>query len=348
MNSWTESVARLLSWRSAMPKQLHLHGIFVHISLVLALPLAAIGLSLVPYFTALDGEWGAAAITIPCIWAFSLAVRILAQWSSIGTQTGFELVVGPTGNLSHEYGQLSGPKMMTYAVVGQIVTLITAVVALLILGAAPSSPALTLASVLELQTGLHWNAVASQLLWVNAFMFAMHLLPASPFDARALYVGWCHISHSGITPGSVHRSLASVDSHIGTAAASCSLAMIVTRMLESQSAGLWHFLLMVSIYLLVVSQIEAYNAQQADDFLEPPTPRRRQRPQLASYPDSAFSKFADYDEDQLDIPSPHEVLDVDEILRKLHREGQESLSAFEKEALLSASRELKARRQSRS
>ncbi len=219
MNSWTESIARLLSWRSPMPKQLHLQGIFVHISLILALPLSAVAISLVPFFTSLDGEWGAAAITIPIVWTISLAVRILVQWLSIGTRTGFEFVVGPTGNLSHEFSQLSGPNMMTYAVAGQSVTLILAVVGVLVLGASPSSPTLTLASLLELQTGWHWSALASQLLWVNTFLFAMHMLPASPFDARALYVGWCHISHSGITPGSVHRSLATVDSHIGTAAA---------------------------------------------------------------------------------------------------------------------------------
>ncbi len=122
--------------------------------------------------------------------------------------------------------------------------------------------------------------------------------------------------------------------------------MIATRDDGKQSAGVWHFLLMVSIYMLLISQIEAYQAQRADELTQSPSLRRRQRPQLASYSDSSFSKFADYDEDPLDIPSPHEILDVDEILRKLHREGQDSLSAFEKEALLSASRELKARRQS--
>lgn len=346
MNSWTDSITRLLTWRGAMPSPLRLSGVYVHMSTVLAVPAAALWLSTVPYFTDLEGQWGIAAITIPIVWLFSLAVRIAAQWLAIGTQAGFEFVVGPTGNLSHEYDQLSGPNMMSYAVAGQSATMILALVGVLVLGASPTSPGLTIASLLELQTGWHWNAWASQLLWVNGVLFAMHMLPASPFDARALYVGWHHISHPGATTGAVCRALSAIDSHIGTAVAGFSLAMIFTRMMESQTTGLWYFLLMISIYLLVVSQIEAYHAHQAEEFLDPPAPRRRQRPQLASYPDSAYAKYADFEEDALDIPSPHEVLDVDEILRKLHREGQDSLSAFEKEALLSASRELKARRQS--
>ena len=175
----------------------------------------------------------------------------------------------------------------------------------------------------------------------------MHLLPASPFDARAIYVAWWYLTRPGVSPGTIHMSLSATDSHIGTAVASFSLAMIYVRVMESQPAGIWHFLLTVSIYLLLISQSEAYQAQRVDALMQPPSPRRRTRPQLASYSDTTFSKFAEYDEDPLDMPSPHEVLDVDEILRKLHREGQESLSAFEKEALLSASRELKARRQSR-
>lgn len=346
MNSWTESITRLLTWRGAMPSQLHLRCVYVHMSTLLAVPAVALGIAAVPYVTTLDGRWSIAAITLPIVWLLSLAVRIGAQWMAIGNQAGFELVIGPTGNLSHEYDQLSGPNMMSYAVAGQSATLITALVGMLALGAAPSSPGLTLATLLELQTGWQWSAWASQLLWVNSLLFAMHTLPASPFDARALYVGWRHISHPGLAASSVYRSLSSIDSHIGTAGAAFSLAMIFVRWMDSQPPGAWYFVLMVSIYLLVVSQIEAYHAHQAEEFLDPPAPRKRQRPRLASYPDSTFSKFADYDEDALDIPSPHEVLDVDEILRKLHREGQDSLSAFEKEALLSASRELKARRQS--
>ncbi len=83
---------------------------------------------------------------------------------------------------------------------------------------------------------------------------------------------------------------------------------------------------MVSIYLLVISQIEAYHAQQADDYLEPPTPRRRQRHNWLRIPILPFQNSL-IRRRSAGGPSPHEVLDVDEILRKLHREGQESLSA---------------------
>lgn len=346
MNSWTDSLTRLLTWRGALLSHLHLRSVFVHMSTLLMVPAVALGISAIPYVTSLDGHWNIAAITIPIVWLLSLAARIGAQAMAIGGQSGFEFVVGPTGNLSHEYDRLSGPNMMSYAVAGQSATLILALIGMMVLGASPSSPGLTLAGVLELQTGWHWSAWASQLLWVNSLLFVMHMLPASPFDARALYVGWHQISHPGSSVNAVYRSLSSINSHLGTAGAAFSLAMIFVRWVETQPPGGWYFLLMVSIYLLVVSQIEAYHAHQAEEFLDPPASKLRQRPRLASYPDSPYSKFANFDEDPLDLPSPHEVLDVDEILRKLHREGQESLSAFEKEALLSASRELKARRQS--
>ncbi len=344
MNSWQENLARWLTWRGALPKQLHLPGIHIHISTLLALPLAGVVVSLIPSMTSMDGRWSIAAITLPLVWVLSLTVRVLTQWFAVGSQDEFELVVGPTGNISHDYDRLSGPNMMSYAVAGQSATLILAIIGALILGATPLSSGLNMSTLLELQTGWYWNAWASQLIWVNALLFAVHLLPASPFDARALYVGWCHISQPGVTEGYVNRSLATVDSHLGTAIASFSLAMICNRMMENQPAGVWHVLLLVSIFLLAVSHIEAYQAQQSDELLEPPTLRRKQRPQLASYNENSFSTYSDFDQDLLESPSLHEVLDVDEILRKLHREGQESLSASEKEALLSASRELKARR----
>ncbi len=348
MNFWSEYITRMLTWRGAVPRPLHLQGIYVHVSTLLALPLLSLAIACIPMFTSLDGRWSVAAITVPIIWIGSLAVRIGLQWMAIGAQSEFELVVGPTGNISQGYERLSGANMMSFAVAGQSGTLVMVVIGGLLLGASPSSPGLTLASLLDFQTGWHGTAWASQLLWVNAFLFFMHLWPASPLDARALYVGWRHISRPGISPAEIHRSVANIDSHVGTAAASFSLAMIITRLMANEPIGVWHFLFTISIYMLIASHIEAYQAQQEEELLEPPAPRRRQRTQLASYTDSSFSKFSDFDEDSLDMPSAHEVLDVDEILRKLHREGQDALSAFEKEALLSASRELKARRQSRS
>ncbi len=128
-------------------------------------------------FTSLDGQWNVAALTIPIVWLVSLAARTLAQWLLIGSDVDFELVVGPTGNISSDYDQLTGANMITYAMAGQSVTLVISLIGFFLLGTDPSSPGLTLATILELQTGWHWHAWASQIVWVNTFLFAMHFCP---------------------------------------------------------------------------------------------------------------------------------------------------------------------------
>ncbi|MCC6511642.1 MAG: hypothetical protein IT423_21260, partial [Pirellulaceae bacterium] len=237
---------------------------------------------------------------------------------------------------------------LAYAVAGQASTLLMGLLGVLVLGAITSSPSnsVTLANLLDLQTGWSANAWASQLVWVNGFLFLLHMLPAAPFDARAFFVGWCHVSSPTMSAGAIHRSLATTDSMIGCSLGGFSAAMIVTRMADMDSAAIWCVLLVVAIYLLSVSRIEQFQALQDDELSEPPLPRVwRQRPRPVAF-GNELQELGEFDTFQ--APSAHEVLDVDEILRKLHREGQDSLSAFEKEALLSASRELQARRQSRS
>ena len=43
MNSWTECVSRWLTWRGALPRQLHLRGLYIHVSTLLALPPGSAG-----------------------------------------------------------------------------------------------------------------------------------------------------------------------------------------------------------------------------------------------------------------------------------------------------------------
>jgi hypothetical protein len=127
--------------------------------------------------------------------------------------------------------------------------------------------------------------------------------------------------------------------------------MIVTRLSMMDSALVWYALLFVSIYLLMVSQFEAFQAQQEEEFAEPELPhawRKRDSTSLniqrQSKLMSEYQSSSAYSE-SVELSSMAETLDIDEILRKLHREGQDALSPFEKEALMSASREIQARRQ---
>lgn len=71
--------------------------------------------------------------------------------------------------------------MLAYAVAGQASTLLMGLLGVLILGAVTSSPVdgIALATLLDLQTGWGADAWASQLVWVNGFLFLLHMLPAA-------------------------------------------------------------------------------------------------------------------------------------------------------------------------
>lgn len=356
MNVWREKLTQALTWRMALPSRFGLEHVYVHLSAIIALPLAAIGLGASLAAAPNYEELKTAAITLPIVWILSLVIRVAAQLLAIGSHgDDFEMVIGPAGNISNDYERLSGPAMLSYAVAGQSATLLLSFLGLLVLGAVAPSPAngLTLAWILDLQTGWSSNAWASQIVWVNGFLFLLHLLPAAPFDSRALVVGWCQVSRPAMSHAQVHRLLASIDSHLALAIAGFSLAMIVTRLSTMESVAIWYALLVVSIFLLTISQLESYLAQQQDDLAEPLLPRSwKERDTAGSVHRQRRTKLSgEYSElpfgESADAPSDHEVVDVDEILRKLHREGQEALSPLEKEALLTASRELQARRQPR-
>lgn len=104
--------------------------------------------------------------------------------------------------------------------------------------------------------------------------------------------------------------------------------MIITNVADLDSTAIWCVLLVVSVYLLAVSRIEQFQAQQEDELSEPPLPRVwRQRPRQSTFGND-FQELGEFDTFQ--APSVHEALDVDEILRKLHREGQDALSPLGK------------------
>ena len=354
MIGWRERIHYVLTWRGGLPSRLGLERVFIHLSTFVALPLSAAVLLLISNSAPGYAELRTAAVTLPIVWLGSLIARVAAQLLALGSHGDeFEMVIGPVGNMSNDYQELSGPAMLSYAVAGQSATLLLSLLGLLVLGAMAPSPAagLTLASVLDFQSGWGNNAWASQVVWVNAFLFALHLLPAAPFDTRALVVGWCHVSRPNLPAWSVYRLLAAIDSHLAVAMAGFALAMIATRLAAMESVLVWYALLFVSIYLLTVSQFEAYEAHSEEEIAQeiPRSWRQRdpastlnlQRQPKLSSDYSPLSSFAD----SADVAQGPDALDIDEILRKLHREGQDALSAYEKEALLIASRELQARRQ---
>ncbi|MGN6134106.1 MAG: hypothetical protein ACTHOU_06365 [Aureliella sp.] len=355
MTPWRERMRHVLTWRGALSSRFGLERVTLHLTAVLALPLTAIALLLLSASSPGYAELRTAAITLPIVWVASLIVRVAAQVLAIGSHGDeFEMVIGPTGNMSNDYQHLSGPAMLSYAVAGQSATLLLAMLGLLVLGAIAPSPAngLTIASILDFHAGWGSNAWASQIVWVNAFLFGLHLLPAAPFDARALVVGWTQVSRPNLPPWRVHRLLAAIDSHLAVGLAGFALAMIATRLAAMEPVFSWYALLFVAVYLLTLSQFEAYQAQQEEEFsTEPPLARpwKQRDPagvNLLRQPKLGgdYATLSSFAEPPEAAPAP-EALDIDEILRKLHREGQEALSAFEKEALLIASRELQARRQ---
>lgn len=355
MSGWRERVAGVLTWRGGLPSRLGLQHVYIHLSALVALPLTAIALGLLSAAYDEYRELSTAAMTLPIVWALSLLVRIAAQMLAIGSHGDeLEMVVGPAGNISNDYEQLSGPSMLSYAVAGQSATLLLALLGLLVLGAIAPTPAvgLTMASILEFQSGWDSGAWASQIVWVNAFLFVLHLLPAAPFDARALIVGWSRVSKPGLPAWRLHRMLASTDSHLAMGLAGFALAMIATRLAATDSMLGWSALLFVSIYLLTVSQLESFQAQQEEEFAEPEITHSWKKRDAAGSINiqrqsklmSEYQSSSSYNE-SVELSSMAETLDIDEILRKLHREGQDALSPFEKEALMSASREIQARRQ---
>ncbi|MFO1064173.1 MAG: hypothetical protein U0892_09945 [Pirellulales bacterium] len=295
-------------------------------------------------------------VTLPVVWLISRIVRLAAQVLAIGSHGDeFEMVVGPTGNTSSDYELLSGPAMLSYAMAGQAATLLLSLLGLLVRAAiaptASPTPDLTLASIFDLGTGWGSDAWASQILWVNGFLFVIHLLPAVPFDTRALLVGWFRITQPQ-APSSVHyRALASAGSHLAVLIAGAAGAMILSQLGNTEGFNLWYAAVLISIYLFMISQFELLKSRDEEDIdgLKP-RPTLRRDHQAAAQTGRHLKLHAGHQtflDDELlsqEDFEPAAPVDIDEILRKLHREGRDALSDSEKEALLSASREIQERR----
>ena len=121
----------------------------------------------------------------------------------------------------------------------------------------------------------------------------------------------------------------------------------------------WYVAAAAAVYLFVASRWEASRAVELEEQYAPIPPRVLRVTPRAVPQDSLTNNAAEeadsrgYGEhEDLDdaiaafseFERRQESLDVDEILRKLHREGADSLTPVEQQMLLSASRELQQKR----
>lgn len=341
----------------------------VHASLLLTLGLIACGLLWIASYHADQAElaelrpW---AFSLPVVWVVSLAVRIAAQHLAIGIDSiDMHTRLGPTGNISTDYEFLRPWQIFRYAVAGHLATL-----SLLSLGVVVCAALLPIegstgswSAMFDFSGGWDSLAWATQIMWVNALIFALNMLPTIPFDNRALLYSLAML-YRRHDEARVLRSLSSFNSHLATALLGGALSIfVVCNLLEMDPMG-WYLLAAAGVYLLVASRWEKSRAidleEQCVSFGAARQERRsrsgssrHERKQSgekeSSSPVVALSatstsavESTDSSSVQLREPKMHvSEAYLDEILRKLHREGAESLSVKEQEALLTASQKLK-------
>ena len=348
----TDLLDRAKSWSLRLPRGWGFGHVEIHSSLIIGLPSLAAVLVVLSFMRLGMTELRTAAVTLPLIWLISLLIRVAAQQLAIGTHANhLETIVGPAGNLSTDHERLDGPVMFSYALAGQIATASLIILGFVVAAAiAPVNQAgLTASELFDFKCGWTSRAWASQILWLNLFIGSLHLLPTVPFDMRALVYACSRIRHRRVAQSRIYQTLASMDSHL-----SCILfgVGIACAVFQYNFAGIvtgWYGFIAASVYLFVGGRWEAARAAEFDEpAFEEPAFMSRRDPAHARQSDSPFPARSDFQPHSshytaLDVDLTH-TLDLDEILRKLHREGQGSLSDSERKALLTASKRLKDQR----
>ena len=206
---------------------------------------------------------------------------------------------------------------------------------------------------LDFRGGWTVAALASQLMWVNLFLAGLHSLPAVPFDARAGLHAIVKAHLHAVDQSVILRRMSLFQSHLATCLLGAGLTLFIASLIYAHEL-LWGCGLMATaIYLLFSSRWELSRACELESDFVPFQARitRRDGP-AAGQPGphrraagvKAKSSHSEGNAESEGIPSEPPALDVDDILRKLHRDGRESLSSVESEALISASRELQRKR----
>lgn len=312
-------------------------------------------------------EFRSVAFTLPFVWLVSLAVRMAAQQVAVGgyAQDG-ETMVGPTGNLRTDYEYWPSRVIWAYSVAGQAASLALISISLVISAAVAEmhTDGITLAELFGIQGGWNSQAWASQILWVNLFLFVLHLLPTIPFDMRASIFALFGWRARNAQEPYVFRRIGSFDSHLAAVLLGVCVASGCVNWYLNTEYLIWSVAGAAAMYLFVASRWEHSRASELEAQYAPGTPlvgsvrhavsqvgARLRRASEESEEDSFGLMVQDIQsaEDE-DFQGGMDVelkthLDLDDILRKVHRCGVDSLSPQEQDALLSASREIKAKRE---
>ncbi|MCA9160682.1 MAG: M50 family metallopeptidase [Planctomycetales bacterium] len=332
----------------------------IHSSLLVSLGLISAAVFAVSFTRAGLAELRPLALTLPAVWVLSLVVRIAAQQLAIGGYSHeLQTTVGPTGNLSTDYEYLPPRQMFLYASAGQLASC-----GLLILGLIVNAVLLPvgqtevqLAELLDVHGGWTSRAWATQIMWVNAFIGVLNLLPTIPFDMRALVFAIATRKRLQAHEPQVLRQIAKLDTHLAAGALGAGLCIwLVGWSMNLEFPG-WYALVAAAVYLFVASRWEVSRAEELEKQYMPLATYKVHAPSMplnASHVSFELEQSSESGQDIASpLPSPIDLkedriliseADLDNILRKLHREGSESLSPHEQEALLTASRELQEKR----
>lgn len=364
MSGWLK---RFRSWTMQLPSSWGLGQAEIHSSLLITLSMLSGLFLFLSYFRPGFAELRTAALSLPVVWIVSLAVRIAAQQLAIGEfSNDTETMVGPSGNLQTDYEYLPSKAVLAYSVSGQLASL--GLVSLgLIVGAAMTSPAstsLTMSQLFDLHGGWGSRAWATQIMWVNIFLFGLHCLPTVPFDMRASVFAFFNRRSRNAQEPFVFRRIASFDSHLAAVMFGVGCAAVALGWAFGREVVGWYAAFAAAVYLFVASQWEAARAEELEEQYAP-TPTRLTRhdsaARLATHlrlEASGGEEVEEQSEEAIERATPVAGAkdgegqrsssggesDVDEILRKLHKEGVDSLSPDERQALLSASRQINEKR----
>ncbi|MBX3421202.1 MAG: M50 family metallopeptidase [Pirellulaceae bacterium] len=334
----------------------------VHISLIITLVLLSLSLLILGWSRPAMAELRWLAFSLPIVWVVGLTVRIAAQNWAVGSYSQeLETRLGPSGNLATEYEYMPSPIIFRYALAGHLATFGLAALGLIVTATLlPLENTRTgWTSLLDVRGGWSSLAWATQILWVNVLLGIINLLPTIPFDNRALLYALAMRKPFG-AESAVLRRLGLIDSHLASALLGCGLTILVfAKATNSEFHFGWYAVLAAAVYLYVASRWEASRAVHLEEQYMPfhtakHEHRSRKKSQREVEPESGdslpvvkTSKRRD-SAAQVGRESRRTVISeayLDEILRKLHREGTASLTAREQEALLTASQRLKEKRQ---
>ncbi len=373
MREW---LRELRNWTVQLPSGWGLGQSKIHSSLLLTLAILS-GLFLMVGATRPSArDLLPVALTLPIVWVGSLAVRLAAQQLAVGGYSHeLDIIVGPTGNLQTDYEYLPANATLSYSVCGQLASIGLAslglsVHAAMLPGGAPSS--VSLPHLLTFHGGWDSQSWATQILWVNVFLFCLHLLPTIPFDMRATMFALFSMRNRTAQEPQVFRAMASLDSHFAAVMMGIGLAAVGFGWVLQQPIAGWYAAIAAAVYLFVASRWESARAEELEEQYQPRALRRPKSPLRAAgsgAPTPSHGESVDeepdwrtiyYDDAPSDAPpatDPREAsggesaepttpigLDIDEILRKIHREGRDALTEEERQALLDASRRIQARR----